>query len=93
MKRRREITLETERIVIRGQLPEINWCEACAASTPMVTAEQAAALIGEETDHLSHRVEQGLIHSTRTLTGALMICLRSLSDGPGWRTELKRGPR
>lgn len=41
MKRRREITFETEKIVIRGELRESNWCDECKASTPKVTADQA----------------------------------------------------
>ena len=83
MKRRREITFETEKIVIRGELPRINWCEACAASTPKVTAEQAAMLMGEETRQLYRRAECGQVHSTKGPGGALMICLKSLSAVSG----------
>jgi hypothetical protein len=95
MKRRREITFETERIVIRGELREINWCETCAASTPMVTARQAATLLGEETEQLYRRVEAGQVHSARTPGGVLMICLKSLSAvcGSQWQTQLKSGLR
>ena len=81
MKRRREITFETEKIVIRGELPEFNWCDACAALTPKVTADQAAVLIGEETEHFYRRAECSEVHSTRTRGGVLMICLKSLSAG------------
>ena len=66
MKRKREITFETEKIVIRGGLPEFNWCDACATPTPKVTAEQAAMLTGEETECLYRRAECGQVHSTRT---------------------------
>jgi hypothetical protein len=95
MKRRRAITVETERIVIRGELREINWCEACAASTPMVTAEQAAMLIGEQTVRICLRAESGQVHSITKRDGVLMICLRSLAGLPGseWQTQLKAGPR
>ena len=82
MKRRREVILETEKIVIRGELPEINWCEVCGAPTPKVTAEQAAMLTGEETENLNRRAECGQVHSTRTPRGVLMICLKSLSAMP-----------
>jgi len=81
MKRKREITLETEKIIIRGELPEFNWCDACAASTPKVTAEQAAILIGQETEHLYRGAEAGQVHSTRRPGGVLMICLKSLLIG------------
>jgi hypothetical protein len=95
MKRRREMTLETEKIVIRGDLLEFNWCEACAASTPKVTAEQAALLIGEDTERLYRRAECGQVHSARRPGGVVMICLKSLSALPGseWQAQLKAGPR
>ena len=95
MKRRREITLETEKIVIRGDLFEFNRCDACAASGPKVTADQAAILMGEETEDLYRRAALGQVHSTRTPGGVLMICLRSLSAVPGseWRTQLRLGSR
>jgi hypothetical protein len=82
MKRRREITFETEKIVIRGELPEFNWCDACAEWTPKVTAEQAAILIGEETACLYSSAECGQVHSIRTQRGVLMICLKSLLATP-----------
>jgi len=79
MKRRREITLETERIVIRGQLRGINWCEACQAGTPMVTAEQAASLIGEETDRF---ILQGRARSgARDPNGGGMLDLSEIALG------------
>ena len=84
MKRRRTITFETERIVIRGELREINWCETCEAPAPMVTAEQAAMLIGQEAEQLYRKVEQGQVHSTHASGGALMICLKSLSAERGY---------
>jgi hypothetical protein len=95
MKRRSEITFETEKIVIRGDLLEFNWCEACAALTPKVAAEQAALLIGEETEHLHRRAECGQVHSTRRPSGVLMICLKSLSAVPGseWQAQQRGGPR
>ena len=88
---KRRITFETEKIVIRGDLIEFNWCEACAASGPRVTAAQAAILIGEETRDLYRRVAQGQFHSTRTQGGELMICLKSLSSATSneWRTQVR----
>jgi hypothetical protein len=79
MKLRREITFETEKIVIRGELPEFNWCDACAALTPKITAEQAAILTGEDADQIHRRAGQGQVHSTRTSGGVLKICMKSLS--------------
>ena len=92
---RRRITVETEKIIIRGDRFEFNRCDACAALTPTVTVEQAAMLIGEEIEHLYRWAECGEVHSTRTSGGVLMICLKSLSALPGseWRTQLRLGPR
>ena len=92
---KRRITLETEKIIIRSELLQFNWCESCGVSGPAVTVEQAAMLIGEEIEHLNRRAECGEVHSTRTPHGALMICLKSLSALPGseWRTQLRLGPR
>ena len=95
MKRRRKITFETEKIVIRGELPLMNWCEACAASTPKVTAEQAAMLMGEETRQLYRRAECGQVHATKGPGGVLMICLKTLSAVPRseWELQLNADPR
>jgi len=76
---RRRITFETEKIIISGEVLEFNWCEACAAPGPKVTAAQAAILIGEATEDLYRKAAQGQVHSTRTPDGVLMICVRSLS--------------
>ena len=91
---KRRITLETERIVIRGYGLEFDRCEACGESGPSVTAEQAAILLGEAPADLRLRAESGQIHSTRNPAGVLMICLRSLSSvsGSDWRTQLRAGP-
>jgi hypothetical protein len=92
---KRRITVETEKIIIRGDRLDFNRCDACAASTPTVTIEQAAILIGEEIEHLYRLAECGEVHSTRTPRGVVMICLKSLSTLPGteWRTQLRLGPR
>jgi len=89
MKRKREITFETERIVIRGDLRKLAWCEACAASTAMVTVDQASALIGNEAEQLYSKAGQGQVHSTRTPGGVVMICLKSLSALPGSKGQTK----
>jgi hypothetical protein len=85
---RRRITFETEKIVIRGNRFEFNWCEGCAASGPQVTPAQAAILTGEAIEVLYRWAARDQVHSTRTPGGVLMICLKSLSAVPGseWQT-------
>src|SRR5262245_27137998 len=71
-KRRRAITFETEKIVIRGNLRAMNCCKWCGKSSPMLTAEEAAILVGFKAETLFRRVEQGRIHSIKTPDGVLM---------------------
>src|SRR5262249_16470094 len=87
MRRRRSITLETEKIVIRGDLRDVNWCHKCAASTLMLPAERAGMLLGEHIESLVREAEQGKVHSMRTSNGILMVCLKSLPEahGIGWQ--------
>lgn len=95
-KTKTEITVATrQRITLRRPVQLDAWCDACTASTPNLTAEQAAILLGEETEQLYRRAEAGQIHSTRTPGGVLMICLKSLSAAPGseWWTQFRAGPR
>ena len=75
--------METEKIVIRGDMLEYNWCDECAAPGPKVTASQAAVLMGEETRQLYRRAACGQVHATKRPGGVLMICLKSLSAVPG----------
>ena len=80
-KRRTVITIETDRIIIRGSRPAALWCERCAAGVPMVTPEQAARLFGATPRAIYRMVESGELHYLETPFGRLLICCVSLQKG------------
>ncbi len=82
MRRRAEITVETEQIVIfnrAGQRKNF-WCPNCAATVPMLTPEKAALLIGSSMRDVCRQVEAGQWHFCETADGRLFICLNSLTS-------------
>jgi hypothetical protein len=80
-KRRTVITIETDRMVIRGSRPTALWCERCAAGAPMVTPEYAARLSGTTPRAIYRMVESGELHYLETPSGGLLICCVSLQKG------------
>ena len=80
MKKRTEITIETDRLLVvnhrRRNLTA--WCEACRMEVRMVTVDEAAARINVPSLAIYHRVETGGLHFTETSDGLLLICFNSL---------------
>jgi hypothetical protein len=81
IRRRREITVQTtQQFVISQAEPAVKaWCPACAAEVSMVTAEQAATLIGVNTRALYRLAESGVLHFVDTSEGRLLVCVKALS--------------
>ena len=80
MKRRTEIIVETERVVVvpPRTMPVHSWCETCCALVEMVTPEHAAALI-QVTPRVVYRwVEAQLLHFIEEADGRVLICCNSL---------------
>lgn len=79
-KRRTEITIETERvIVIRKRRPQIqDWCNRCGEIVPMVTVDEAAGIAGVNSRTIYRWVEADRIHFTETSDGRLLVCPDSL---------------
>ena len=80
MKRRTEIIVETERVVVipPQTMPAHLWCETCCTQVEMVTPEQAAALI-QVTPRVVYRwVEAQLLHFIEEADGRVLICRNSL---------------
>jgi hypothetical protein len=78
-KRRLEIEVETETIVLRGPAPIMNWCRECGENSTRITASQAGIITGL-TDLVVYRmIVTGQLHAMETIDGRLQICLRSLS--------------
>jgi excisionase family DNA binding protein len=80
-KRRTEITVETERVVVIRQNRSVvhAWCAACAQHVTMLTAEEAARLVGVTRRTIYALVEAGNTHFSESRDGALFICLKSLT--------------
>jgi hypothetical protein len=82
MKRRTEITIKTERLVILRRSRNINeadWCARCAGPTRLLNVDEAAAVARSTSRAIYRRVEAAQLHFTETAEGRLLICLNSLS--------------
>jgi excisionase family DNA binding protein len=81
-KRRTEITIETERVVVIRQRRGVGqgWCDDCAQPVTMVTAEEAAAVAGVTRRTIYRWVEAEKVHFTETSDGSPLICLNSIRE-------------
>lgn len=80
MKRRTEIIVETERIIVVSP-PTTTvhlWCDACSAQVEMVTPEHAAALVQVTPRAVYRWIETELLHFLEEPDGRLFICRNSL---------------
>ncbi len=79
-KRRTEIIVETERIIVVPQqtTPVHLWCHGCCARVEMVTPEQAAALIQVTPRAVYRWVEAQLLHFIEEPDGRVLICRNAL---------------
>ena len=57
------------------------WCAACAAVSPLLTAQEAAALCGVAGRRVFGGAEAGGVHFVDACDGAPLVCLRSLLSG------------
>jgi hypothetical protein len=78
-KKRIEIIVETERIVITGATPRLVWCERCNDSSFEVSLEQAAIIARVSSAELQREVKVGRLHYWRGGDERLLICLSSLT--------------
>jgi hypothetical protein len=74
-----EITIETERIVsiTRRCQAASGWCPTCDREIMMITAPEAAEVLGISRRGMFQAVELGHLHAVE-LSDQLMICLVSL---------------
>jgi hypothetical protein len=56
----------------------MSWCERCRATVPMITPEEAAALMDLSSRSIYRRIEAGSVHFHEDRQG-LLICADSLS--------------
>lgn len=83
MKKRREITIETESVwIIHQRRRRVHvGCAVCDPRVEMLTAEDAAALCQVSHRAIYRGVEQGRIHFSETADGWLLVCPASLLEG------------
>jgi excisionase family DNA binding protein len=79
-KKRTEITIETERILLisRRNGNCFLWCERCGQTFPMLTVEEAAAVLRVSRDELLRKLEDRQLHCVQTPAGFIRICPNSL---------------
>jgi predicted DNA-binding transcriptional regulator AlpA len=80
MKRKIELSVETEKITLRGPLPAISWCRECDKPSMRITSEQAALLAGVSEMLIYRTIEAGRLHHSETADGRLRICMASLAS-------------
>ena len=75
-----KITVETEKVLVirKHQVATASWCSTCLNESPMISAEQSAALTGLSRRKIYRMAEAGSLHFTETADGRLLICLLSL---------------
>jgi hypothetical protein len=89
LKRRTEITIETERLLVLSRHGESFgskggenrpwvWCFSCAGPVRGMTTDEAALQAHVTSRNIFHQVESGLIHFIETSEGLLLICPNSL---------------
>ena len=82
MKKRTEITIETERFLVVSQRREraILWCSGCEKKVPMLTVSEAARFAGTTPLMISELVEAAQLHFSVTMDGQHFICPNSLAS-------------
>jgi hypothetical protein len=97
MRRRTEITIETERLMVLGkhgnyaisQRP-YGWCPACSLHVEYLTTDEAALMTRVNSMSIFRWIQLGLLHYIETEEGLLLICRQSLT-GMHHATGLSRG--
>jgi len=83
-KRSTKITVENHQVLIIRQRKrrQLGWCPGCDLEVEMVTAEQAAVLLGISLRAVCRAVEADQFHYRETDDGMLYLCLNSLLQSP-----------
>jgi hypothetical protein len=79
MKKRTEITIETERVVVlEGGVREdaAQWCEKCGAPSRLIAPDEAAALLGVSTQTILRWAEAAGLHFAESSDGPPLLCLK-----------------
>ena len=83
-RKRTTITIRTDRIlVIRGRAGTLAWCPACERRAAIVTADEAAVIVGVGSDVVCGWVASGRLHAVGSAGGGVLVCLDSLLERAG----------
>jgi len=95
MMKKKEITVETHQVTVirRRRSAHRAWCAACAQTVPMVSAEEAAALLGLTVRKVYRLVEAEGLHFTETREGWLRLCLDSIQEAKQRLVSPERQPQ
>ena len=77
MKTRTEITVETDRLVIVNKHRREAWCSTCSRQVEMLNVDHAAIFAQVNSRTIFHWAESGVVHSSETPEGLLLICPHS----------------
>jgi hypothetical protein len=79
-KKRTEITVETERILVirRRYRASVVWCNECSEEVVMIRPDQAAAVSGRSLRVIFSDIERAALHFAEQPDGMILICLNSL---------------
>jgi len=80
MKRRTEITIETERTVlaVRNDANTTRWCEDCSAKTRHVSLDEASKLLRLSSTSILRLLGAECQHVNKKGGGNIFVCLNSL---------------
>ena len=78
MRTRTEITVERDTWVVVKRCRKTAWCRSCSRQVEMLSLDEAAILARVSSRTIFHWAESGVVHSTETPDGLLVICPNSL---------------
>jgi len=77
MRTRTEITVETERWTVVNKHQRIAWCPNCSRDVEMLSIDDAAIFARVNSRTIFHWADSGVVHSSETPEGLLLICPHS----------------
>lgn len=82
MKRKTEITIETERLLIisKRNTSSLGWCADCGGQVRLLNAEVASQVAGVSPRAIYRLIEAGHLHFIETSDQRLLICINSLGQ-------------
>lgn len=74
-----EITIRTDRrLVIRGSVSTLGWCQECGADTEVVSMETAGVVAQAVSAELGGAWPVSKLHVSQASDGGFRVCLKSL---------------